>query len=149
MTDKSQTKQQTTIPELMLSLGKAKQQREAAYRVLQEAKEIEDNYKALLHERLIEIGLKTAKTQDGRFTASLSQRTNLKVVDEAKAIDWLKQNKLDIDFYTGLKTAEFKSLADARLKETGEIPPGTEQVTSESLSFRENKPKGERDAAGK
>ena len=132
---------QLTVPQLLEKLGEVRSQKQEAYEYAGSLASREGELKLQVQETLSALGLKTAKTQDGRFTAGITTRPTLKVIDETAAIKWLKAEKLDVELYTGLKTVMFKSLAEAKLKETGEIVPGTQQETVEYLSFRENKPK--------
>lgn len=134
-------KKQPTVPELLAQLGEAKNQKTEAYKYYASLAAREGELKQAVQETLLALGLKSAKSVDGRFTASIANRPGISIKDEKAAIAWLKEENLDLDYYTGLKAAPFKQLAELKLQETGEIVPGTEQTTSEYLTFRENKPK--------
>lgn len=137
------------IPELLEQLAEARKARMEAGEYYGSVKEREEELKIKVEAALKETGLKSAKTSDGRFGATIAERPNIAIVDEKKAIKWLKAEKLDLDYYTGIKTMPFKSLVESKLKETGEIVPGTEMTMTEYITFRENKPKEPKDAEAK
>lgn len=92
----------------------------------------------LLQAKLDSVGLKSAKSD--KYGISVSHRTNVVVTNEHAVIEWLKNTpNVEYDFYIGLKTAPFKTLANQVLKETGEIIDGTELESKQSLTVKANK----------
>jgi hypothetical protein len=127
-----------SLSSLVSALGESRKASSNAYEAYKELKGIEDQARYELEAMLREMGLKSAKGQD--FTASIAEKPTIIIKNEADIIDWL-QNTPDVesDRYIGLKQTEFKSLAQAMLKGTGEVVPGTEVEVRESLSIRANK----------
>lgn len=126
-----------TVSELVSALGAVSSESKELYKQYKEAKEKEDALRAALTAQLHESGLLTAKTPD--YTASISIKKSVAVTDESAAIGWLKESGLEVDHYVGLRLTNFKTMANAMLKDTGEIVPGTELQESESLAIRANK----------
>jgi hypothetical protein len=94
--------------------------------------------KRVLENKLNEIGLKSAKSQN--FGVSIATKPNITIQHEQSVLEWLKTTpNIETDVYIGLKTTAFKGLALQVLKETGEIIPGTELNQVESLTIRNNK----------
>jgi hypothetical protein len=127
-----------SLSSLVSALGESRKASSNAYEAYKELKGIEDQARYELEAMLREMGLKSAKGQD--FTASIAEKPTIIIKNEADIIDWL-QNTPDVESnrYIGLKQTEFKSLAQAMLKGTGEVVPGTEVEVRESLSIRANK----------
>lgn len=125
------------VSQLVTEVGKLSKKSSGLYKEYKDLKQQEDLLKKALLEELRAAGLMSAKT--GQFTASISQRKNIVVQHEQSVLDWL-QNTPDVetDQYIGLKKAEFKTLAMAMLKNTGEIIPGTDLETNESITIRSN-----------
>lgn len=130
-----------SLSELVAALGKARKASNNAYEAYKEQKAIEDQLRYELEAKLHTDGLKSAKGAD--FTASLVEKPTVVIKHEPSVIEWLKTApNVEADRYIGLKTTEFKSLAQAMLKGTGELVPGTEVEVKESLAIRSNtKPK--------
>lgn len=133
-----------TIPQLIAEYKAAEKVTKEAYEYAKSCATAQAEAKDRIDAALKAAGLKTAATEDGRFTAFYSKRTNIKVSDEAKVIDWIKANGLDLDQYVGLKATEFKPVAMEALKQTGEIVPGTEREEVEALTVKENKSNGQK-----
>ena len=129
--------EELTIPQLISLVGQSTVQNRALYRQYKESKEQEDQARALLQSKLQEEGMLSAKTEN--YVVSIAKKTDVNVIDDKAAIAWMRDRKLDLNYYVGLKKTEFKTMARAMLKETGEVAGGTEIVESESLSIRENK----------
>lgn len=128
------------VSELVAKLGELSGASKELYKQYKDIKDREDQVRFELTEALRENGLLTAKTPD--FTASIARKQSVMVASEAEAINWVKDNlPAESDHYIGLRTTQFKTMALARLKETGEVIPGTELIESESLSIRANKKK--------
>lgn len=126
------------IAELIEHIGKHKQQAASMYKQYKELKDEEEMLKQELMARLQEVGLKSAKGE--RFSASMTSRPDVVVQHEQSIINWLKESpNVEEDAYIGLKVTPFKALARQVLKETGEVIPGTDLVTIESISVKENK----------
>ena len=120
------------------ALGELSQAARSAYDAWQEIKQQQDALKADLMQMLQSSDMRSAKT--AKYTASISSRPNIVVVNEQKVINWLKEAPgVEADHYLGLKKAEFKSLASSLLKETGEVIDGTDLERTESISVRSNK----------
>ncbi len=126
------------LKEIMADLAQAR----AAYRDAQEYvrslyKDV-GTYREELEITLREIGLKTASSEDGSFTAFFSKRTNANVFDPNATREWLEQNGHMVNDYFRPDTMRIGMIAKGALKETGEIVPGVELITTESLSLRDN-----------
>ena len=127
------------ITELIQKVGELSHNSREMYKQYKALKEEEDYLRAELTSQLTATGLMSAKTE--QFTASLSKKQSIVVADEKKAIDWIKQEGLDLDYFVGLNQAHFKSMAMEKLKNTGEVVDGTTLVETETLSIREAKKK--------
>lgn len=127
-----------TIAELIEQLGETKKLGNETYKTYKEIKQAEDDLKLELVAKLDDAGLKSAKGQ--KYQAVMTERTDIGITHEQSVLDWLRETpEIESDFYIGLKKTEFKTLAKAMLKETGEVIPGTELVRNESLMVRSNK----------
>lgn len=133
--------QPLSLSELVAALGQARAASTNAYEGYKEQKAIEDQLRYELEAKLHTDGLKSAKGAD--FTASITEKPTVVIKNEPAIIEWLKSTPdIESDQYIGLKTTEFKSLAQSLLKGTGEVIPGTEVEIRESLAIRSNtKPK--------
>lgn len=126
------------IANLISSLGELKKAQAEAYKTYKGMKEAEDSLKAQLIEQLQVVGLKSAKGD--KYSVSISSRSDVVVTHEQSVIEWLKTSPdVETDAYIGLKMTPFKVLAKQVLKDTGEIVPGTNLKTIESISVKENK----------
>lgn len=124
-----------SVTELIDEVGRANKEARALYKLYKELKDKEDVLRVELVEKLHKTGLKSAKTD--MFNASISERSDIVVTHEQSVLDWLKETPdIETDQYIGLKTTNFKTLARALRKDTGEIVPGTEVVTSETLTIK-------------
>ena len=128
-----------TITELVERAGELSHNSRELYKQYKAVKEEEDAVRAELTAQLNTTGLLTAKT--AYFTASIAKKQSVNVVDEKAAVKWIESEGLEVDYYVGLKLTPFKTMAMSRLKDTGEIIPGTELAEAETLSIRENKKK--------
>jgi hypothetical protein len=127
------------LSRLLTELGTARLASSNAYERYKELKGIEDQLRYELEATLNGLGLKSAKGKD--FIASIAEKPTIVVTHEQSVIEWLRETpEVESDRYIGLKATEFKSLAQAYLKGTGEVIPGTEVQIKESLSIRANKP---------
>lgn len=129
------------IPEILERLAEVRTAKAEVKSKLDSIQAVESELRDEVFEELQKVGLKSAKTSDGRFGATITERAQVQLIDEAKAIEWIKKNRLGVEHYTGLKWTAFKPLAEKSLMETGEIVPGTQASKIEYISFRENKPK--------
>jgi len=126
-----------TIAELLKQLGEIKKDSKKAYDSYRILKQAEDALKFELLEKLYDAGLKSAKGKD--FTASIVQRSEIIITDEAELREWLENTpEIESDVYIGIKKQEFDTLARSLLKNTGEIPNGTDVKITETLSIRGN-----------
>jgi hypothetical protein len=126
------------VSALVDELGTLSQQSKELYGQYKAIEEQKAGVRAALTEALQTAGLRSAKTSN--YTASVSVRPSVQVVHEQSVIDWLKDTPdVETDQYIGLKKTEFKTLAMAVLKNTGEVIPGTEVVQTETLSVKGNK----------
>lgn len=127
-----------SISELIAKLGENKKQAANLYKSYKQLKEVEEVLKDELMLRLRENGLKSAKGEE--YSASISERSDVVVTHEQSVIDWLRETPdVEEDAYIGLKTTNFKQFARQILKDTGEIIPGTDVVSADSISIKENK----------
>lgn len=129
--------EELTIPQLISLVGQSAVQNRNLYKQYNESKGQEAQARALLKTKLQEEGMLSAKTE--QYAVSITKKPDVNVVDDKAAIAWMRERKLDLNYYVGLKKTEFKTMARAMLKETGEVAGGTEVVEIESLSIRENK----------
>jgi len=141
----SQTPNPSNLADIVRSLGLARKTTQSAYKDYQFYKHLEDALREELETLLYVMDLRSAKGED--YTASIAEKPTVVVRDEAAIVDWL-QNTPDVEYdqYVGLKRAEFRSLADSMLKNTGEQIPGTEVEVRKSLRITANRRKGEPDA---
>lgn len=127
-----------SVSALIEAIGELKSAQSETYKAYKEMQKTEAELKTQLMEELHAIGLKSAKGE--KYSASISKKLDIAVTHEQSVIDWLENTpNVESDAYIGLKVTSFKPLALKVLKETGEIIPGTETVTKESLSVKENK----------
>lgn len=124
------------LTELLGETAKATKELYAAY---QEGRNEEMLLRKALSLKLKEMGLLSAKTPF--YTAAISVRKQIAVVDEQTASEWIQEQQLETEQYFGLKLTPFKSMAMAYLKDTGEVIPGTEIVEQESIAIKEVKGK--------
>ena len=126
------------LSEILEQLGELKKTRNNHYKKYKDLEEQELALKSQLTEILNSTGLKSAKGD--KYMASISEKADLVVSHEQSVIDWLNETpNIETDFYIGLKKTEFKQFAKGYFKETGEIIPGTETVTKQTLTIKENK----------
>lgn len=129
-----------SLSELVAALGQAREASQNAYEAYKEQKGIEEQLRYELELELHATGLKSAKGAD--FTASLIEKPTVIIKDDTAIVEWLRHTPdIEADLYIGLKTTEFKTLAQTILKGTGELIPGTDIEIRESLAIRANKPK--------
>jgi len=128
--------EELTIPQLISLVGQSAVQNRNLYKQYNESKGQEAQARALLKTKLQEEGMLSAKTE--QYAVSITKKPDVNVVDDKAAIAWMRERKLDLNYYVGLKKTEFKTMARAMLKETGEVAGGTEVVEIESLSITEN-----------
>lgn len=137
MTAKEQNKLRD-LNELINELGKLGQESKQLYEAWQVKKQQQDEKKAILLAMLQSSDMRSAKTSN--YTASISSRPNIVIKNEQAVIAWLKEAPgVETDHYLGIKRAEFKSLANTLLKETGEVIEGTDIERTESISIKGNK----------
>jgi len=126
------------VAELIEELGAIKTASNTVYKTYKELKETEDKLKVELFAKLHDTGLKSAK--GNTYTASIAEKPGVIVTHEKSVLDWLKESPdVEADAYIGLKVTPFKTFALQVMKTTGEVIPGTELQTTESLSIRANK----------
>lgn len=126
------------VSELVDQLGVLGQQSKAAYEAYKAIEDKKTYLRAQLTAELAEAGLKSAKTDI--YTASIVTKPSIVINHEQSVLDWLRETPdVDTDVYIGLKKTEFKTLAMAMLKETGEVIPGTDIVEAATISIRANK----------
>ena len=122
------------MEDLLKQLNGASNLSKKAYLAYKEAKEIEDRLREDVREIMLSTGLLTAKTKD--LTASIVYKPTIEIKHEQSALEWVRNEpNLEQDQFIGLKP-EFKKFALHRLKETGEIIPGTQAIMNQSLSIR-------------
>lgn len=126
------------ISNLVDEIGTINRQAADLYKQYKVLKESEDKLRQELMIELSESGLKSAKTD--RFIASTSTRHDFLVENEHTVREWLtEQPDVEEDFYIGLKLTPFKTLAKEVLKKSGEIIPGTELTSKETITIKGNK----------
>lgn len=126
------------VSEVIQELGDLKQLSSAKYQEYKALKDTEDNLKELLQAELDKSGLKSVKGK--HYLAAKTSRTDIVVDHEPSVIEWLENTPdIEADAYIGLKLANFKQLATKVLKDTGEVIPGTETLTKDSITIRRNK----------
>lgn len=128
----------SNVSQLVDELGQLGQTSKELYGQYKAIEEKKAEARAALAEALQVVGLRSAKTS--AFTASIAVKPSIQIVHEQSVIDWLQETPdVETDQYIGLKKTEFKTLATAMLKNTGEVIPGTEVLQQETLSVRANK----------
>jgi hypothetical protein len=141
----SQTPNPSNLSDLVRSLGLARKTTQSAYKDYQFYKHLEDDLRQELETLLYVMDLRSAKGED--YTASIAEKPTVLVRDEVAIMHWLQDTPdVEYDQYVGLKRAEFKSLADSLLKNTGETVPGTEVEVRKSLRITANSRKEKTDA---
>lgn len=125
------------LPQLISAAAEANKKAQEAYEAYATLKSASDVLRQQTIEKLHETGLKSAKNDN--YSASISIRPSIMVVDETQVIEWIKKNKMDLSIYTGLKKTAFDPIAKAALQKTGEIVPGTQIIEKESITIRSNK----------
>lgn len=126
------------VAETLKQLGLNKKQSAELYKEYKKLKETEDKLKQDLMIQLKEDGLKSVKGEE--YTASISETPTVVITHEPSVMEWLRNNpEVEEDFYIGVKGREFGTLTKQLLKDTGEIPNGTEVEVRESLQIRSNK----------
>lgn len=130
--------QTQSLSELVSRLGVARRASQEAYEYYQQLKALENLIREELHMALTLSELRSAKGKD--FTVSIASRKRIIVKNEFEVIDWLKsQPDLEYDQYIGLKSRPFDVFATSLLKGKGELVPGTDTVSEESLVIKKNK----------
>lgn len=123
------------VPELIDALGELSTKGKKLYTEYKQIKEQEDALRQDLMIVLQETGLRSAKTK--HYSASVATRSDIEVIHEQSVLEWLRHEpNVEEDQYIGLKRTEFKPLAKQVLKETGEIIPGTQTVSKDSLTIK-------------
>ena len=90
---------------------------------------------------LDDLGLKQAKNED--YIASISLVPKVVIKDELSAMEWIYKNLPEQqEQYIGIKRTEFGLMAKVMLKDIGELIPGTDVETTESLIIKANYKKG-------
>jgi len=88
-----------------------------------------------LQKMLEATGLRSVKSAN--YGVSTVSKRNIAVTNEHLVMEWLKDTPdIEGDLYIGVKLTQFKQLADQVLKQTGEIIPGTEVSTKETISIK-------------
>lgn len=106
-----------------------------------------DPLKQELDELKFELQLEMQQSQSkrteayGGVYAVRAVRTNIRVADELALTAWLEDTMFDTTAYYKLDEPKIKALAEAKLKEDGEIVPGLEAVETEYVSIKEVKEK--------
>lgn len=99
--------------------------------------------KGRLREAVIELlkdsGFDSIKGQTA--TASITRKTTIKPVDEAKVMHWLTANDFDANAYTKLDAKLVTPVLMEAYTQQGEIPEGTELTETESLRLTPRKDK--------
>lgn len=130
--------QDMTIQDIMNELEVAKHNFEQADAVAKSCKQELEVYRNLAADKLAELGLKTAKGDN--LTLSLVEKPSFRVTDPDVLIEWLNEEPtIDPRQYIRLDARAIDSLAKEARKKTGEILPGGQFITTESLSVREAK----------
>lgn len=111
----------------------------ALYDQVKELRAEADTLKQEVAEDLREFGLKSAKSEDGKYTAFFGARKSLSVDDPKQLREWLEENEIDAWLYFNPNKDAIKTLAKEALKKTGEIIPGTSETETESFTIKENK----------
>lgn len=73
------------------------------------------------------------------YFAVREERKSLQVVDEDILLEWLDENVMDPGAYLKPDPIALKALAAETLDATGELIPGLETVSTETISIRKSK----------
>ncbi len=126
-----------TISELIEEIGQTKDLSNKTYSLYKAYKDKEDLLKEELSAKLEEAGLKSAKGKD--YSASITSKSEVVITNEQDVIEWLRNEPdIEVDQYIGLKLIPLKGLVNYRLKEHGEIVPGSDRVIKDSLAIKRN-----------
>lgn len=133
--------QPRTLRDVMDELAKARAQYKEAQDYARSVGGQIGSLREELEAMLRELGLKNASTEDGQLTAFFSKRVRANVFDPDDTKKWLEQNGMIVNDYFTPHSTRLASVAKSALKETGEIVPGIELLTDETLSLRDNSKK--------
>jgi hypothetical protein len=129
------------VTELLNELGKIRSEANELYSSYKELKEQETKLRADLVGVLSDLGLKQAKNDD--YIASISLVPKVVIKDELSVMEWIYKNLPDQqEQYIGVKRTEFGLMAKAMLKDIGELVPGTDVESTESLIVKANYKQG-------
>ena len=129
------------VTELLNELGKIRSEANELYSSYKELKEQETKLRADLVGVLSDLGLKQAKNDD--YIASISLVPKVVIRDELSVMEWIYKNLPDQqEQYIGVKRTEFGLMAKAMLKDIGELVPGTDVESTESLIVKANYKQG-------
>jgi|FreactcultureFD7_1027221.scaffolds.fasta_scaffold00292_12 chromosome segregation ATPase len=129
------------VTELLNELGKIRSEANQLYSSYKELKDQENRLRADLVGVLDDLGLKQAKNED--YIASISLVPKVVIKDELSAMEWIYKNLPEQqEQYIGIKRTEFGLMAKVMLKDIGELIPGTDVETTESLIIKANYKKG-------
>ena len=126
------------VAELIEVIGSERQRLNAVYSQYKsdmvELQKLKDELQLMLGEA----GLKSAKSTN--YGVSIATRKSISVESEQSVKEWLENTPdIEADAYIGLKLTPFKKFAAGWFQETGEIIPGTEPATTESVTIKANK----------
>lgn len=122
------------INELIYKRQQIRAQKSVFYTKYQELGNMEKEVDHQIMLQLSNMGTKKWETLDNKFQATIKDNPpTFEIRDEAKVIDWLKQQGADIKQFVGLHKSAFTPFARQVLKKTGELPPETQMVVTQSL----------------
>ncbi len=125
------------IAELLEKVGEQKKTVDEAYKRYVKVKEKYEHMRTELQIALDNAGLKSAKGDE--YLASIVSKSDVVITNEQDVIEWLRNEPdIEVDEYIGLKLTSLKGLVNYRLKEQGEIVPGTDRVIKDSIVIKRN-----------
>lgn len=79
--------------------------------------------------------LKSLKTD--RVSVAIAERQSVQILDDATVEEWLEGNGFALDEYRRLDTARVSPVVLGRMKEDGEIVPGTQIVSTPYVTVKQ------------
>lgn len=130
-----------TVVEIMNDLSDVRDLGNETYAYYKSLKATEEGYRLELDAMLRSMGLREAKTSDGKLTAYFTKRQKITVFDPADVRAWLKSHDMLENDYFKPDTRLLATLNKSAFKELGENIAGIEVTEDESLSLKDNSKK--------
>lgn len=132
-----------SVVEIMNDLSDTRDLANETYAYFKSLKATEEGYRQELDAKLREMGLREAKTSDGKLTAYFSKRKQVRVFDPEQVRKWLKEHNFIENDYFVPNTRALATLNTSAKKQLNEDIAGIEVVENEALSLKDNSKKKE------